>query len=360
MTRRRSRLRPSEGRDDRRPAWLAASLARSLVRAAALALALALALWPGVLPGPAVAAPTAAACVAPARPGGGFDLTCRLLAEALDGAPQETRLFAAPVARDFLPGGVGAVAFNEVVNRRRAENGTLVAFSEGSIDALARGGFGDHGLGDVRWLAALGLDHGAMVVRDDAPWSDLRGFLAALAAAPHRVAIGGGGTLGGRDWLRAAMTAKAAGLGAGEIRFVGFDGGGSCSEGLIGGFVQACVNDVADSQALIDAGRPLRLLAVYAPARLGGELAGVPTAREQGVALDWPVMRGVYMGPDVSDADFDWWRQRMDALLATPGYARLLERYHLSPLPLTGPALVAELERMVTLARARGPDTGLP
>ena len=42
----------------------------------------------------------------------------------------------------YMPGGVGAVAYNAVVAQRPADAGTLVAWSSGSLLNLAQGKFG--------------------------------------------------------------------------------------------------------------------------------------------------------------------------------------------------------------------------
>lgn len=300
--------------------------------------------------------PSSATCIAPAQPDGGFDLTCHLLAEAIDGAG----FMSGPVRRTFLPGGVGAVAFDALTTDRRDENGTLVAFSEGSIYNLALGRYGDHGLGDVRWLAQVAQDHGAVVVLQDAPWPDLRAMLDAMRALPQRIAIGGGGTIAGQDWMRIAMTAELAGIDHRKIRFVAFEGAGSCTQALLEGFVQACMNDVADARTGIDAGKPLRILAVYAPERLGGPMAEIPTAREQDIPLDWPVMRGIYMGPGVSDEDFAWWQTRMRDLMNSPEYADLLRKHHLQAAPLTGAGLDAAIAGLARTAHTRSDRLGIP
>lgn len=49
--------------------------------------------------------PRAPECVAPANPGGGFDLTCRIAAESF----RATGQIGKPVGVRFMPGGVGAL-----------------------------------------------------------------------------------------------------------------------------------------------------------------------------------------------------------------------------------------------------------
>src|SRR3546814_7588323 len=55
--------------------------------------------------------PRRPACIAPAQPGGGFDLTCRLAQEGLKAAGQLKE----PLRIVYMPGGIGAVAYNHVV-----------------------------------------------------------------------------------------------------------------------------------------------------------------------------------------------------------------------------------------------------
>ncbi|MGH8466492.1 MAG: tripartite tricarboxylate transporter substrate binding protein, partial [Pseudomonas sp.] len=79
-------------------------------------------------------------CIAPAQPGGGFDLTCRLATEGLkqSGALKSTMRIV------YMPGGIGAVAYNNIVAQHPNEPGTIVAFSGGSLLNLAQGKFGKY------------------------------------------------------------------------------------------------------------------------------------------------------------------------------------------------------------------------
>ena len=53
----------------------------------------------------ATEAPSRTECIAPAKPGGGFDLTCKLVQSALQNGYLE-----APMRVTYMPGGIGAVA----------------------------------------------------------------------------------------------------------------------------------------------------------------------------------------------------------------------------------------------------------
>jgi putative tricarboxylic transport membrane protein len=311
----------------------------------------------------ALAAGTAAAagplekteCIAPAKPGGGFDLTCKLAQTALlDG-----KVIADPMRVSYMPGGIGAVAYNAVIAQRPGENNTIVAFSGGSLLNIAQGKFGRYTENDVRWLAAVGADFGAVIVADNSPFKSLKDVLAAVKADPSKVVFGAGGTVGSQDWMKAALTAKAAGLDPKAMRFVAFEGGGEAMTALQGGHVHVYSGDASEAVAQMSAGTKIRVLAVMADKRLTGELSNVPTAKEQGVDIEWPIIRGFYMGPKVSDADFKVWSDSFAKVMATPAYDKLRSERGLFPFALTGAQADAYIKQRVEAYRKLAHEFGL-
>ena len=284
-------------------------------------------------------------CIAPAKPGGGFDLTCKLV----QGALQEGKYVADPMRVSYMPGGIGAVAYNAVVAQRSAENNTIVAYSGGSLLNLAQGKFGRYNENDVRWLAAIGTDYGAVIVAEGSPIKAVKDLVAAIKADPAKVVFGAGGSVGSQDWMKAALTARASGLDPKSMRFVAFEGGGEAITALQGGHVQVYSGDASEAEEQIKAGAKIRVLAVMADKRLEGSLAGVPTMKELGYDVQWPIIRGFYMGPKVSDADFKVWSDTFTKMMATPAYDKLRAERGLFKFALTGKELDAFIkERMVT------------
>lgn len=282
-------------------------------------------------------------CIAPAQPGGGFDLTCRLGKQALESGSEQTN----PLRIVYMPGGIGAVAYNTIVSQRSAEDGTIVAFSGGSLLNLAQGKFGRYNVNDVRWLAGVGTDYGVAVVRDDSPYSNLNELMEALKATPTKVVFGAGGTIGSQDWMKAALTAKSVGVDHKKMRFVAFEGGGEGLTALRGGHIQVFMGDAAEAMSMIEGGAPIRVLAVYSDKRLPGALANVPTAIEQGYDINWPVIRGFYMGPKVKDEDYNWWKNAFDNAMAADGYDEIRTKLGLFPFALTGDELDAFVKKQV-------------
>ena len=313
------------------------------------ALSLPFLLFLSLLASPAVALPLHTECVAPAKPGGGFDLTCQLLKQTLlvSGAvPSEMQV-------RYMPGGIGAVAYDRAVTQRWSDPGVFIAFSTGSLLNLVQGKFGPHGTSDVRWLATLGTEYGVVAVRKDSRLTSLPALVQRLRENAGGAVFGAGGTVGSQDWIKASLLVRAAGRDHRTMRFISFEGGGQAISALRGGHVDVFCGDAGEAMSALAAG-DIRLLAVLAPRRQQGVLAQVPTAREQGVDLIWPTVRGIYMGPGVSDKDHDEWSRLLSRVMETQAYQRAARAAGLEPMKLEGQQLrnwiQGEAQRMRDLA----------
>jgi putative tricarboxylic transport membrane protein len=297
-------------------------------------------------------------CIVPSKPGGAMDLTCKLAHKGLLGLKGTLPAPPSDMHISYLPGGIGAVAWHSLVSQRRAEPNTLVAFSGGSLLNLAQGKFGKAAASDVRWVAALGADYGMIAVRADSPYRNLNDLLAALKREPQKVLVGVSGTIGSQDWLKMAMLVKTAGIDPKVLRFVALEGGGETFTAMHANYVQVVSGDVSEA-TLYAGGGNTRVLAVLSAQRLPGLLANVPTAREQGIDVVWPIIRGVWMGPQVSDADYRHWVTVFDQVLASPQYAPMREAAGLYPFSLTGAALTEYVKKAVADYGSRAAELGL-
>src|SRR5690606_16750152 len=171
--------------------------------------------------------------------------------------------------------------------------------------------------------------------------TELKSLMDAFKADPTKIVLGAGGSVGSQDWMKAALTAKAAGVDYKRMRFVAFEGGGEALTALRGGHIQAYMGDAAEARTMLDGGAPIRILAVFNDERLPGKMNDIPTAAEQGFDITWPIIRGFYLGPKVSDAQYQWWADAFDKLMQTPEFAKLQEQQGLFPFNKTGDELDA-------------------
>ena len=293
-------------------------------------------------------------CIAPAKPGGGYDLTCRLAANSL----QETGLIEQPMMVSYMPGGIGAVAYNHVNGVRKDDPNLIVAASTGAAVNLALGKFGQYDAGEVRWLGALGVDYGAIVVKADAPWQNLKELAEDLKKQPSGVVFGAGGTVGSQDWMKAALTAKAAGVSPQKLRYVAFEGGGESLAALLGNHIQVFTGDLSELRPHLDSGK-VRVLAALSEERVGGPYADIPTAAEQGFDVQWPIWRGYYMGPDVSDEAYNTWVARLKELSGTDKFAEMRDARGLFPMQRFGQDFDSYVKDMVGEFKELAAEVGL-
>ncbi len=293
-------------------------------------------------------------CIAPAKPGGGYDLTCRLAANGL----QDTGLIDKPMMVTYMPGGIGAVAYNHVNGVRNDDPDLIVAASTGAAVNLALGKFGQYDGDEVRWLGALGADYGAIVVKADARWHNLDELMTDLKQHPGDIVFGAGGTVGSQDWMKAALTARTVGVSARDFRYVAFEGGGESLAALLGGHIQVFTGDLSELRPHLKSGK-IRVLAALSKERMSGPYADIPTAVEQGYDVEWPIWRGYYMGPDVSDEAYDMWVERLRQLSEKDEFKALREARGLFPVSRFGKDFDLYVKEQVTQFKALAKEVGL-
>jgi putative tricarboxylic transport membrane protein len=302
----------------------------------------------------ALAEPARTECLAGAKPGGGFDLTCRLAGNALHAA----KLIKDPMAVTYMEGGVGAVAYNHVIGTRPADAGLIVAASSGSALLISQGKFGKHDENAVRWVGSLGTDFGVVAVAVDSPIKSLKDLIEAYGKEPTAFPIGGGGAVGSQDWMKMALIAREAKADPKKMRYAALEGGGAVTTALQGGHIKIASGDASEMIGLHEQGK-LRILAVMAEKRPGGRLKDIPTTFELGYQIDWPIWRGVYVGPGVSDADYTWWADTLAKLSATPEFEKEREARGLFKFDLFGADFDKRVKADVARFRSLAKDAGL-
>lgn len=302
----------------------------------------------------AVAQPAKTECLAGAKPGGGFDLTCRLAGNSLHAA----KLIKDPMSVTYMEGGVGAVAYNHVVGTRPADAGLVIAASSGSALLIAQGKFGKHDVNAVRWVGALGTDFGIVAVAADSPIKTLKDLIAAFGKDPGAFPVGGGGAVGSQDWMKMAMIAKEAKVDPKKMRYAALEGGGAVTTALQGGHIKIASGDASEMINLHQQGK-LRILAIMSQSRLGGAFKDISTTFEQGYKIDWPIWRGLYVGPKVSDEGYKWWVDTLTKLTKTPEFQKEREARGLFAFDSLGADFDKRVKRDVDTFRALAKEAGL-
>lgn len=234
----------------------------------------------------------------------------------------------------------------------------MVAFSGGSLLNLSQGKFGRYNVEDVKWLAAVGTDYGMIAVRADSPYKTLKDLMDAFQKDPNSVVFGAGASIGSQDWMKTALLAREVGVDPRKMRYVAFEGGGEPVTALLGNHIQAVSGDLSEMVPYLQ-GDKIRVLAVYAEQRLPGQLADIPTAKEQGYSLVWPIIRGFYVGPKVSDEEYQWWIDTFQKMMATDEFKQQRDLRGLFEFNMTGKELDAYVNNQVAQYREQAKVFGL-
>jgi putative tricarboxylic transport membrane protein len=298
--------------------------------------------------------------IAPSGPGGGWDRTARGAQKVLS----EEKLVPQPIVVNNVAGGSGAVALGQVMAKRKGDAHLLLSMSPALTFTLALGRAKDPATGknltfrDITPIAAVATDYGAIVVKKDSPYKNLKDLLEAYKANPAAVSVAGGSAVGSQDHVKFAKVVKAAGLDATKVKYVPFQGGGEAMASLLGGHTVAAAPDVSEIAGQVEAGQ-IRVLALLSDQRLGGVFKDAPTAKEQGVNTNYILWRGFYAPPGLTKEQADYWRDTLGRMVKTPSWRKLAADSGWFELFMTGEEFNRFLDDDLAFASALLKEIGL-
>lgn len=286
---------------------------------------------------------SAAECIAPANPGGGWDFTCRQIARIMQEIGVEQNM----VQVTNMAGAGGGVAFTHVVGQRNTDAEVFVAASSATTTRLAQNAYAGMTADQVRWLGAIGTDPGVIVVGKDSPFQTINDLVDAVKADPSAVAFAGGSAVGGFDHLKVLMMLRRAGFtDARSVKYIGLDGGADAITQTVGGFTQAMTGDLSEITGFIKSG-DVRALAVLADERVDG-FEDIPTAKEQGIDIEAGNWRGLYVPGGISDAEFARWTEAVNKVAESDQWKQTMVENGLDDFILIGDDFTAWVKNNVS------------
>lgn len=257
----------------------------------------------------------------PNSPGGGYDITARTAAKAMEDA-ELTR----NVEVFNLPGAGGTVGLGRLVNE--AGNDKLVMSMGLGVVGSVHTNNSPSSLQDTTPIARLIQEPDIVVVAKDSPFQNIDQLIDAWKADPGAVPVGGGSSPGGPDHLAPMLFAQAIGLAPKDVRYVSYDGGGELLASVLGGKIAFGVSGVGEYRDQIESG-DLRVLAVTSAKRVDG--LDAPTLMESDVDVDFSNWRGIVAPPGISQNDTDRLVRLFSDLQETPEWKEALARNGWTP-----------------------------
>lgn len=252
--------------------------------------------------------------VAPASPGGGWDLTARSLQKVLT----DNEIVEENMTVVNKPGGGGEVGWKYL----QGQDAHTVAINSSLVINNNLLGTSDLTYEDFTPLATLATEWQSLAVAPDSEYQSLEQLMTAMKDDPGSINVGVGPALGNDDHLSLVQAAKEFGVDPKKLNFLVYEGGGDVVTALLGNHVDVITTSVSEVKEQHLAGK-VKILAVSSAERLD-ELDDVPTYAEEGVEMEFPHWRGVMGPPDMTEEQIAWWDEKLSAMVETEQWEEVM------------------------------------
>ncbi|HYN11838.1 MAG TPA: tripartite tricarboxylate transporter substrate binding protein [Burkholderiales bacterium] len=276
--------------------------------------------------------------VVPYAPGGGTDNLMRTITGIID----ENKWSPVPFNVNNRAGGSGAIGFNYLINKKGDPHvvaGATPMIVSGKIEGRLPGNHRDA----MTVLMIVAIDELMLSVRNESPFKTIDDFVKAARAKPGGLTVGGTATLT-EDHIFTYLFEKAANI---QVKYVPFNSGGEVTAALMGGHIDAAVENPNEIVAQIEAKKATNL-AVAARKRLK-DAPDVPTFAEKGYEFYWEQMRGVVGPANMAPEAVKWWQDTLKKVVGTKKWQEdYIKRNLLTPTEWTGEEALKYLDGLHT------------
>lgn len=253
--------------------------------------------------------------VAPASPGGGWDLTARSIQQGL----KDNNLVDSNINVINKPGGGGEVGWKYL------ESKDAHFLSVNSSLLLTNNLLGQSQLThkDFTPIATLATEWISIAVPVDSEFTSATEVMEKLKKDPKSLKIGVGPALGNNDHLSFVQAYSEFGGDPSQLDFLVYEGGGDVVTALLGNHVDVITTALSEVKDQHLAGK-LKILAVSSEEKVE-ELEDVATWKEQGVDMVFPHWRGIMGPPDMTEEQIAYWDEKLAELVKTDEWQKVLE-----------------------------------
>lgn len=284
--------------------------------------------------------------------GSGPDRMARMIQEIL----QKKKLL--PVATSVMnrTGGGGAIGWAYL--NQHPGDGHFVMIAAGNLSVAHLTGAATISHRDLTTIVMLFHEYVALSVRADSPIKNGKDLLDRLKADPGATSLAVSSVAGSATHIAAVQALKAGGVDIKKVRTVVFNSAGKSISAVLGGHVDVAAGSMTQSLAQVRTGS-MRIIGYTAPRRLGGELANVPTWREQGSDMHFSNYRGIVGPKEMTAAQVRYWENAFAGLDKDEGWRADLEKNYLDREYLKSEAARKYLDDLSAPIRATLNDLGL-
>lgn len=176
---------------------------------------------------------------------------------------------------------------------------------------------------DFTPVALLLNEYAVFTVRADSPVKNARDLVEVLRKNPEAWSVGVS-NLGGTNHLTYALLAKRAGADPKKLKVVVFKSNTEGIAAVLCGHLNMVSSAITSVAPHLKAGT-VRVIALGAPRRLGGALAGVPTLREQGMDIVTSNWRGIVGAKGLTAAQVAYWEDVFSKVVAADEWQKSLD-----------------------------------
>ena len=255
--------------------------------------------------------------IAPAAPGGGWDQTARVMQQVLQRAG-----LVHTASVENIPGAAGTIGLARFISAERGRGEVVMVSGLIMVSAIVTNG-SPVTLAEVTPIARLTGEYEVIVVPAASPFRTLDELIGTFKERPESISWGGG-SAGGSDQILAGLVADAVGVSPRRVNYIAYSGGGEAMSAILGGQVSVGVNGLAEFLPQIEAGT-VRVLGISSAERLPS--LDAPTLREQGVDVEFENWRSLAAPNGISPADLERIERTTEAMVRSPQWQEVLERY---------------------------------